>query len=271
MTHYKGKRGGDVKSVAPEGFYTARQAMERLGLNKSTFYYYVKAGKITQHKPPLRKTGYYHKKEIDQMATEIALYFHTHVEEQTGTETRVARPEDAQGVYEVLASLGWQTASAEQRRSWYKINPFIDYVIVRKGEIAGYLTGIPYKPPALADIMAGRRRAWHMKPSDILPYRENGVYDLYVGIAIKNHEAYPWYAIRLIAGYRTFLEELAERGIHIRRMYAVSDRDAGQQLSTDLGFTRQESEPGDLFPRYMLDLETSASYFAQRYRELWRK
>lgn len=267
MNQEKRGRGGDVKR-APEGFYTAAEAIKRLGLNRQTFFYYVKNGKINRHIPPMRKEGFYSKKEIDQMAAEIALYFHTHAEEEPETQTRAALPEDAQGIYDVLASFGWNTAPVALRLKWYKVNPFIDYVVLAEGNVMGYITAVPYKPDAMEAMMSGRKRAWDIKPEDIYPYRK-GTYDLYVGIAARQDiPKHTLYASRLISGFLTFLEELAAQEIIIRRLYAVSAEKSGQRLGKALGFEEQEPEPGDLFPRFILDLETSGSHFAKLYRKM---
>src|SRR5258707_1114195 len=121
----KGKRGGDVKR-APDGYYTAKQAIELLGLSRASFYDYVEDGKIKRYVPPLRTEGFYKKKEIDLMAAQIALILHIELsdEEDTLITTRVAKPEDAQGIREVLTEgFGWQSASVEQRLAWYRVNP----------------------------------------------------------------------------------------------------------------------------------------------------
>jgi hypothetical protein len=265
------KHGGAVKK-APPGFYTAQEAARRLGWNIYTFRYYVRTGKIKRHVPPLRKEGYYDKREIDKLASETALFLHTFEEKDT-TQTRVARLEDAQGVVEVLTNRGWKTATAEQRKSWYKVNPFVDFIAITDGKVSGYIHAAPYTPEALEDMMAVRKRSWDILPQDIIPYQSGHTYDLYVGIAtvedITNHTQRVGFP--LIAGFFAFLEELAEKQIYIRRLYAVSAEEPGQKLSSKIGFIRQEV-PGDyLLPdwhRYMLDLETSDSHFAQLYREV---
>lgn len=207
------------------------------------------------------------------MSTEIALYFHLH--EETGTETRVARAEDAQGVYDVLDSFGWQTASVEQRLAWYKVNPFIDYVVAHNGAVIGYITAVPYTPEALADMMAGRKRAWHIKPADIKPYRAGESYDLYIGIAVRQDlELHTRYAARLISGFLSFLIEMAGQGIMVRCLHAVSAEEPGQRFCRALGFVERPNEAGELdaftpgkpLIRFVLDLETSDSHFAQLYR-----
>lgn len=257
---------------APPGFYTAQEAAKRLGWNIYTFRYYVRAGKIKRHVPPMRKEGYYAKKEIDRLASETALFLHT-LEEKEATETRIAQPEDTQGIVEVLSVRGWQTATAEQRKSWYKVNPLIDFIAITDGKVSGYIHAAPYTPKALEDMLAARKHSWDILPEDILPYQPGNSYNLYIGIAtiedIPNHTQRVGFP--LIAGFLSFLEELAEKQIYIQHIYAVSAEEPGQKLSKKLGFIRQESLPESyLLPdwhRYELNLETSESRFAQQYRE----
>lgn len=269
----KSKRGGAVKK-APEGYYTAKEAQTKLGMNPSTFGYYVRKGKIKKFVPPLRTEGFYEKKEIDKLASEIALFIHTTVEEEkTTTEVRIARPEDTPGIVNVLTSRGWRAATASQRVSWYKVNPFIDYVALRDGEVMGYIHAAPFTPEALNATMSGKKRAWDDKPEDFLPYKSGETYDLYVGIAtrqdIPNHTQR--YGFRLISGFLSFLEELAQQQIFIRNLYAVSAETEGQKLCKGIGFIELPAEEGDHFPRFGLNLETSDSRFAQWYREVKKK
>lgn len=267
MEQSKRKRGSGVK-LAPEGYYMPREARNKLGLNESTFNYYVRKGRIKKYTPPLRREGFFLKREIDALAIELALFLHTQ-EERTTTETRIAQPADAQGIVEVLSSLGWQAATAEQRIRWYKINPYQDFIAVIDGKVAGYIWAVSFKPETLEDMMSGRKRAWHIQPSDILPYAPGTSHDLYIGIAsrqdIEGHTQRVGF--RLIAGFFNFLEELAGQQIIIRRLYAISDQKDGMDLCRNLGFTQQPKKEGDHYPRFMLDMQTSESRFARFYRE----
>lgn len=263
----KGKRGGAVKK-APPGYYLASEAQKVLGLNASTFGYYVRAGKIKRYVPPMRKEGFYKKEEIDDLATQSALFWHTAVGEPTPTATRVAHGEDAPGIVRVLTIRGWQTATAEQRTSWYAVNPYIDYVVVASGDVMGYIHAVPYTPDTLEGLLSGKKRSWNVRPVDILPYEPGKTYDLYIGIAtrtdVPNHTQR--FGFRLISGFLSFLEELARQRIFIRFLYAASDQPDGMKLCQDLGFEVLPRKEGDLFNRYRLDLQTSDSLFARRYR-----
>lgn len=262
------KREWAVKKPAPQGYYTASEAIKKTGLNRSTFFSLVAQGKINKHVPPLRKEGFYHKKEIDALAVETELFLYTRSTDEKGTHTRVARPEDAQGIYNVLDSFGWQTTPIEQRLEWYKANPYIDYVVAKGDFIIGYIACVPYRPDAMEAIMHGSKRAWDMKPEDIYPYSSSTTYDLYVGAATRQDVMHhTMYSFRLISGFIDFLKDLKQQGVHIRYMYAVSDQEDGKRLCRTLGFVEQKAQSGDMFPRFELNLETSQSRFARMYRE----
>ncbi|SRR6266487_329145 len=272
MKEKRKKTGGGPKK-APPGYYTAKEARERLGMTPSAFSYYVRQGRIRKYVPPLRVEGFYEQKEVDRLANEMALFLHTTTEEKTATETRTAGPEDAEGIVRVLVVLGWQTTTPEQRREWYAVNPYIDYIVIFHGEVAGYIHAAPFKPDALEDTMSGKRRSWHMAPQDFLRYEPGKDYDLYIGIAtrqdIERHTQR--LGFRLISGFIDFLGELASQQITIHRLYAVSAEEDGQKLCRALGFIEQPAQEGDLFPRFELDLQSSNSHFAQTYREILKR
>lgn len=261
-------RGGDVKR-APDGYYTAKQAQERLEMKPSTFRYYVLRGRIQRHVPPLKTEGYYLKEEIDRLATELALYTHTATDEKQVTKTRIAQPADAQGIVDVLLSFGWQTTTAQQRIDWYKVNPFVDYVALIDGIVGGYIHAVPYEPETLEALMSGKKHSRQVRPSEILSYEPGKSYSLYIGIASRKDIAHHVQRVgfRLISGFFVFLEELAARQIFIHRLYAVSDQPDGIELCRGLGFVQLPAQEGDKFPRWMLDLETSDSHFARLYRQ----
>ena len=256
------------RKKAPDGFYARSEAEEILGLSSSTFGYYVEIGRIKRTTPPGRKEGFYNKEEIDRLATELALALHTSREEATTIKTRVAQPRDAEGIVSVLTDMGWPTATAKQRRGFYRANPYVDYVVTLGTEVMGYINAAPYTPEVMEAMLAGKMRSWQVQPADIMAYERGKSYGIYVGIAtrknIPNHTQR--FGFRLIAGFLSFLEDLARQEIFISRLYAASDQPDGMKLCQDLGFELLPRQEGDLFNRYCLDMETSPSMFAQRYR-----
>lgn len=248
---------GDLRmptKKAPAGYYTASEAARRLGLPIATFHYYVKQGKIPKYVPPLKTEGFYAKPFIDKLA--LAVF-------------RVATPDDAEGIVDVLKSLGWPTVTAQVRRARLEKNPAIDHVVVDEGRIQGYVNGLPLTPDALEGMMSGRLRSWDLKLDDIQTFEPGHEYDLFVGLAERpTARERGYYGLRLVFGFRRVLEEWAARGIIIHRLVGHSDEQVGQDLARILGFTRIDGKTGDLFPRYELDLFASDSHVARRYREI---
>jgi hypothetical protein len=272
-TQNKVHRGGNMKR-APEGFYTARQAMMCLGLPASTFHWYVSKGRIRRHIFPPRKEGVYLKDEIEKLANSEKITILLAEENEVPTtkaRARIAQGFDALGIEHILRLKGWQTATPEQRLAWWKVNPVMDHVVEEEDKIQGYITAPRYIDSALEGIMSGEKRAWHMSSDDILPYTK-GPNILYVGIAIIQDEAKPkshirkFFAAQLINEFTAFLETLASQDIYISQLHAISDQPDGQNLCDGLGFIRDTTRTGR-YPRYILDIDTSPSRFAERYRK----
>jgi hypothetical protein len=263
----KKRRGGNMKSVAPAGNYTAAQAIERLGFSRRRFYSFVDAGKIPVYRPPQARDGYYPKKEVDMLADELAIYL-LQTSESIHTVFRQATPDDAEGIHNVIKSLGWPATPADRQRGLYKNNDKINWLVEAHGLIIGYINASPFTESVREGVMSGRLRGWDIRPDDILPYVPGLAYNLFTGIAVRQDvPARRQYAARLISGFLRELENMARAGITVKCMYAVSDQPDGIELCTGLGFVKEPVQKGDLFGRYVLDIEAADSPFAKRYRE----
>ena len=261
-------RTGKV-SKAPEGYYTASEAIKRLNMPKTTFHHYVKTGKIKKKMPYGRKEGYYEKSYIDKMAEASQLYAIQYAEEPTTFS--VATREDAQGIYQVITSL-WGTLSAtpvEKRLEWYQSNPEIDYVVKHEGIVTGYLSIMPLRHEVIEELMRAQKRGWDIKAADILSFTPGVELECYVGAAVRAgmHDSKK-YGMRLISGAMRVLKDFAQRGIMIKKLYGASDTPDGIRLSRGLGFEETPPAPGSTFIQFTLDLETSQSPFIQEYREI---
>jgi hypothetical protein len=183
----------------------------------------------------------------------------------------IATTEDAQGIYDVIASL-WgtlYTTPVKTRLSWYQSNPDIDFVVKQDGEILGYVTIMPLKHDIIEKLMEGKIRGWDIKADDVLSYKPGKPVECYVGAAIKagvQHQEK--YGMRLLSGTMKELREFAKKGIAIKKLYAVSDTPDGEKLSSDLGFEESPPAPNSTFKQYTLDMETSNSSYAREYRKV---
>jgi hypothetical protein len=261
-------RRGKV-SIAPEGYYTAKEAIKRLNMPATTFHHYVRMGKIKKKVPYGHKEGFYEKAYIDKMAQAAQLYAIEYAEDPATFS--VATPEDVPGIYEVLVSL-WGTLNAttnETRLSWYQVNPEMDYVVKQEGIVVGFVSLKPLTHDAIERYMAGEIQPKDLRPSDILPFTPGIPLECEVGTAVRAGVYEPKkYGMRLLAGAIETFKSFARRGIIIKRLYTQSSTPDGIRLCHGLGFEDVTQSPNKVPRQFILDLETSNSPFAKEYRDL---
>lgn len=271
------KKGGrsTKRHNAPPGYYTAQEAQHLLRMSSARFHRNVgdQGLHIRRYVPYGAKEGFYSRQEIDLLATlrDSGIVAHSKLPPTT---FRQATAQDAQGVVDVLLSLGWRTTTAELRKEWYAVNSQIDHIVLQGDTIMGYLSAVPYTDEAMHKRLYGEIEAAGIRPEDILPFEDGKTYDLFVGLAErkkpqKKPGQYARYGLRLVLGFRHFLtDDLYKRGIRIRKLLAHSAEPDGQALAAALGFERERTGAGR-YPIYELDMQTSQEPWVKRYRELW--
>ncbi len=255
------------KKAPSTNLYTRSEAIKKLRLPKSTFHDYVTMGRIHKIIPPGKKEGYYNKKEIDDLANATELFILQYTAETS--KFQVATEEDIEGIYDVIASLWGRSVSTpiDLRKSWYRKNPLIDYVVKQQNIVVGYLNIQPFEPETLKLMMEGKKRGWEVKPEDIYTFEPGHSYDCFIGLAVRQDiPKHTIYGMRLISGFFHVLVNFAHQGIKIRKLYATSDRSDGMKLCESLGFVKYPPVEGSTFNRYEIDLETSETAIARKYR-----
>ncbi len=256
------------KKAPSANLYTRSEAIQKLGLPKSTFHDYVTAGRIQKVVPPGKREGYYLKKEIDDLADATHLFILQYTSEPTTFS--LAKEEDIEGIYYVVESLWGKNATTpiELRKSWYKVNPLIDYVVKKQDIVVGYLSVTPLSEEALKLTREGRKREWNLEAKEILTFEPGNSYNCYIVLAVRQDVPNSKiYAMRLILGFYHILTDFASRGVKIRSLHATSHRPEGIKLCEDLGFDKESPVEGSVLNRYHLNLESSNVPFAQKYRE----
>src|SRR5229473_3786271 len=89
--------------MATKQYYTPQEAMQKLGVSKTTFYEYVKAGRIDKHLPSQRKQrgALYLAKDVDDLAAALKGFVTQYSEDREITVFRTAHPEDALEMFEL--------------------------------------------------------------------------------------------------------------------------------------------------------------------------
>lgn len=253
-----------------KNYYTAKEAMERLGINKNRFQYLVRAKRIRKFIPPNHKQGYYLKTEIDRLAREL-LAFITY-EEESGIQVRHARTEEELLQEHELATLLFGSAvhSLETRRAWLARNPDIDLIVVDHGRVVGFLNLLPCRESAIEGFIQGRIRGWDIKPEDVLPFEPGKELSCIIMGMATTPDVQPSirtvYGSRLISGLMDFLEKLAKKSVVIRNFYATSATPTGIAILRHAGF--QEINRIGHRIAFKLDVTTSDSPLATEYRRI---
>ena len=146
------------KKAPSANLYTRSEAILKLGLPKSTFHDYVTTGRIKKIVPPGKREGYYLKKEIDALANATHLFLLQYTSEPTTFS--LAKDEDIEGIYQVAESLWGKngTTPIELRKSWYKVNPLMDYVVKKQDIVVGYLSVTPLSEEALKLTLCRKKK-----------------------------------------------------------------------------------------------------------------
>src|SRR5215469_683963 len=152
---------------APKGYYSASQAMRRLGIGSSTLYHFVEVGKIRRIVPSDMREGWYPQEDIDKMVRERELFLLTYSRDTS--KFAKASEEDIEGIYEVCVSLwGNRTPNYEARLNSYRQNNSIYYVVKKEGIIVGFLGLIPFRREILEEIMQAEQNDFYLRYQEIL-------------------------------------------------------------------------------------------------------
>lgn len=257
-------------SKAPPAFYTAEQAIRRLGIKRGTFFYQVKTGKISKVVPPGSSEGYYRKDEIDARAQEKELFLLQYAVSQKIFE-RATTEDDIRGIYDLcIAAYGINnTPSLEERMEGWKVFPETYYIVKQENIVAGYISFFWFTDEALEDFMVPRQRQTSLTIDVMRPFVPGVPIDhLFISLAVRPglaSEQQRRCGFRLLRDTITVLEDFARRGMPVKKLYATSRTPDGIKLARDMGM-KETKYPRDPILRFELDLEISEMPLARRYQ-----
>lgn len=266
-------------SSVPPGFYSAKQAIKKLGTPRSTFYDMVERGQITKVVPPNKSDGWYLKSEVDKIARANQLFM---LQYATDVSTfGVANEEDIEGISDLNTELfGGNSSDTSKearlklRMSQYQANSKIFHVLKQGETVVGYIGIFPLKHEAIEKIMSGiteaRFRLEVLAPQYIVQFIPREAEEVFLIIGAKQDvRKSRLYGARLIAGTIEFIEMLARQGVIIKKAYATSRTQDGIRISNGLGFKRiTPSKENDNLIRYELDLLNSSNPLLTEYQRI---
>jgi hypothetical protein len=270
------------KSAAPSGFYAAKEAMQRLGMPRGTFFYQVRTGKIKKTVRPNGTEGYYEKKMIDKMAQDNALFTLIHSIEPI-TFSRVESEDDLRGIVDLCIAIYGQggTPSYDARLEIWRKNPEVYYIVKQEGIVVGYVSMIWFDEIALASLMGPTPKHTSISsagtgiysvtgPEHILPFIPGKpIESIFISMGVRpglSNTEQREYGFKLLRGMQEALITFAERGMPVHYLHATSERGDGIRLARKLGM-KEIRYPGEYILRYELDLEAADHPLLQPYTD----
>jgi hypothetical protein len=266
----------------PKGYYTSTEVKKILNISGAMIANYVEKGKIKHVVPPGRIHGYYLKKDVENLATELETFFR--LEEETEiSDFAIATPAEIPACIHLNKELFTNTLNStddttlyEKWASWMKKNPEIIYVLKRDEEIIGIAITLPVKPnseklkTALRSDISMLQGDIDISAEDIEAYQAGNHIQLYIaGIGIKpslNKDSRRKYGARLITSFTDRIINLGKRGIVVEKAIAVGATRSGIKLLQHFGFNEVIFSRSDT-RLFILNMEESGAPMAQAYRE----
>lgn len=251
-----------------QNFYTAKEAIKKLGIHRSTFYDLVKANKIPKVIMPFRKQVFYSKQRVNELAEERAS--RDGAVEQTPEKFVFVLPQ--QDELEQLVDIERMffhesiLVSPEEQREQLAYNPEAIHVLkdIRTNTVVGGISFSPIKPDVLEKLISLQIDESQVKPGDYLPYTLDTPLDCYViDFVVRPGLMATFYGSKLLQATLNYLIELLNRGVVIHCIYASVITKFGEQLVKNLHFTLLQSdwtrEHEEFRHSYVLNLESLES------------
>src|SRR5271165_4832960 len=135
-------------------YYTASEAMTRLGLAKSSFHQLVNEGVIPKVTPSGRKQGVYPKRDIDALALTMNMMFHLREKIVFSRSTPGDQVEEMDIGIRCFGS-EFITPLAE-RMEFQRKSEYTFWSLKVEGVVKGYVSMFRFPPDFQKDILAGR-------------------------------------------------------------------------------------------------------------------
>src|SRR5579859_681077 len=265
------------RKKAPDGMYTAREAIAKIGIASTAFYDLVNTGEIRKHLPPGRKEGFYAKSDIDTYASGIQAFREPYASDKV--DFSLALTQDIPSIYDLVSSVSGGPNHAVPEdilKAWIRREPQSVHILRKGGEVLGYISMFSLPMETLMARLCGDLWNRHIPIDDIQPFKSNTTISLYIAeIAVKHSPEYIIHdepdpnkpdplarrlGARVIKEAMSFIVRLGNQGTTVSELYAVGTSPFGIAKCRELGMEPMALERGvreDRIP-FKLDLQSSS-------------
>jgi predicted DNA-binding transcriptional regulator AlpA len=252
-------------------YYTASEAMKKLGLSKTVFHRKVNAGQIPKITPPGGKQGVYPKRDIDALALAMNMVFEM--------QEKIVFSRSTPGDQMEEMDIGIRCFGSEyitplpERIGFQQKSEFTFWSLKVEGRVVGYISMFRFPPAFLDDILTGRHIERDITVKEVLPFTRLEPFDIYIDVLAVDprlpRHLHNLYAGIIVTRFANVLLDLRSNGYLINTLYTVTATPEGDHLVKKLGFQLLEGKslaPGRIAYIFKLD-ENGIGYL----RELTRR
>lgn len=263
-----------------EDFYTAGQAMEKLGFTKPTFFRKVKEGQIPKVVPPGKRQGVYPKDVIDAMSSAMEMVYKRPPELPAMVFSKSSPAEQREEMQIGIEVFGSEFITPLNLRMAFQFKSEFTFYSLKvldqatsRYHVVGYISMFRFTGEFLESLLEGTRIERDITLDDVLKFEKDTPFDIYIdvlavdpAISLSHRHRYTG---EIIAGFADVILNLLANRYQIRTLYTVTSTKDGDNLVNRRGFARMEGKskvPGRV--AYKLELDDVG---VQRLQELSRR
>ncbi len=223
-----------------ELYYTAKEAQQKLGMDRDKFNYTVKTRGI-ERIPFLGGYGYYRKLDIDDLVEEIEAFLIAGGKSRFKYQT--ATPDKLEDEME-LAALNFTRKNAEKTRQaridFLKANPEMSHYLYRDKDLVASINLVPFTRDAILDFREGKR-GWLLGTNRIMQFAPSQrleciIIDMMTTTKVipEQRDRYAAYLLKHLA--QNTMIEWAEKGVDIASIDACAGSIDGKKILVQAGF-----------------------------------
>ena len=224
--------------IEQRDYYTASEAMKRLGLARTTFHEYVGDGLIPKVTRPGAKRGVYPKRDIDALALTMNLAL------RMREKTVFSRSTPGDQVEEM--DIGIRCFGSEfitplaERIEFQRKSEYTFWSLKVDGHVVGYVSMFRFPPSFLDDVLAGRHIERDISVNEVLPFSRLEPFSVYIDVMAVDPQLSPHlhnlYAGVIVGRLADVILDLRANGYRIEALYTVTATQEGDNLVKKLGF-----------------------------------
>lgn len=219
-------------------YYTASEAMKKLGLSKTMFHRKVNAGQIPRVTPPGYKQSVYPKRDIDALALAMNMVFEL---KQKIVFSRSTPGDQVEEMDVGIRCFGSEYITPlPERIAFQQKNEFTFWSLKVDGRVVGYISIFRFPAEFLDDILVGRHIERDITVKEVLPFNRLEQFDVYIDVMAVDlqlsHHLRRLYGGIIVSRFANVILDLQANGYLIDTLYTVTATPEGDNLVRKLGF-----------------------------------